>query len=74
MGLQVEAQEGATMIMRVDGQDWQSLEFRKETLKEARKLARDSRRKIVIKAGSTKFGYMPVATIDGRFYMAKSTI
>jgi carbamoylphosphate synthase small subunit len=62
----------ATTI-KYDAADWQSEAFRREALKEARKEARNARKRVIIKIGNTKMGYRAIATIDGRFYVGKIT-
>lgn len=60
-------------VLKVSPQDWASEDFRRVTLKEARKEARQARKRVIIKVGSHKYGYHAIATVDGRFYVGRVT-
>ena len=61
------------MILKVAGEDWRNIDFRRDTLRVARKEAANARKRIIIKAGDHKYGYRAVAVVDGRFYVGKVT-
>lgn len=60
-------------IVRVSPFDWADYNFRVVALKEARRDAKASRTRVVIKVGSHHYGYVTRAIVDGRFYVGKVT-
>jgi hypothetical protein len=61
------------VILKVAAEDWKDIDFRRDTLRAARKEAADARKRIIIKTGDSKWGYRAVAIVDGRFYVGRVT-
>lgn len=67
----VNLSEGGDRLMStivVSASDWSLPEFRKQTLREARKEARAGKSKVVIKVAYPKGLKVLVATVDARFF------